>query len=278
LRNVSLVFDGGGLMVLGPNGAGKSTLMNTILGFLKPISGECYVLGRRCEENALRGFSDLVAASEKPNIVRGSIEDFLEYVSTFRGCSWSKFYDYVERFNLKREYLRRDFRKLSAGEKMKLYISVVLSVDAKLYVLDEPNSNLDVDSRRVLGEMIFEKLREGGNIVMTTHIYEEYTTDVATHILILNRGEVVVHGRTDELMKRYVGKMCLATVRPQKVDEFAAEAGRRGIEFRRLVGTTFLIYDCTKLHEIGGLSDLVVNVKFASIETLYKALIGGEKA
>ena len=70
LRNISLSFEQGSLIVLGPNGAGKTTFINVLLGFLKPITGKCFVLGRKCEENLIRGFNDIVSATEKPNIIR----------------------------------------------------------------------------------------------------------------------------------------------------------------------------------------------------------------
>jgi len=276
LKNINMDFDGGALMVLGPNGAGKSTLINVLLGFLKPISGECFLFGRRCEDNVLNGFSDIAASSERPSIVRGSITDFLEKVSLYRNCNWSEFYDYIDRFNLRREYAKKKFKDLSAGEKMKLYISAILSIDSKLYILDEPNSNLDVDSRRVLGAILLDKIKRGVNIIMTTHIYEEYINDIATHITIINKGEVIVYGRLEELIKRYADKMCLASIRMQNIDEFIDIVKRRGIEYRQIDVNTILIYDCTKIGEISNLSNFVTNIRFASIETLYKAIMGSQ--
>ena len=273
LRNVNLLFEQGSLIVLGPNGAGKTTFINVLLGFLKPLSGKCFVFGRKCEENLINGFNDLVSATEKPNIIRGSILDFLEYISMYRNCDWDEFYDNIERFNLKPAFAKRKFKDLSAGERMKLYLSAILSIESKLYILDEPNSNLDVESRRVLGNILLDKLKENKNLILTTHIYE-YINEIATHVMILNRGEIVLYGRVEDIMRKYMEDTCMITVKPSSINKFISEITNLGIKYKRLENNLFLIHDCSKIKGIKDLDDLVISINFATIEVLYKTILG----
>lgn len=274
LKSISFSFDQGSLVVLGPNGAGKTTMINIVLGLLKPARGECIIFGRKCEENLSRGFTDIAASAEKPNIVRGSILDFIDYISFYRNVNWGEFYDYIDRFNLRQEYLRRKFKDLSTGEKMKLYLSAVLSIESKLYVLDEPNSNLDVDSRKILGDILLEKLRKGAHFIITTHIYE-YINDVATHLLVLSRGEILVFGRVEEAMKRFAEGVCLVTVKSSNINKFVEELNRRGLSYRRIESGLFLVYDCQSFMSVKDLRDLAIDIKLSSLEVLYKTIMEG---
>ncbi len=273
LRGISFTFDKGFLVVLGPNGAGKTTLLSVLTGFLGRSKGECRVLGRDCG-SLIEGFSELVVAFEKPPRIRQKVSEIYSTLCSFRSCDKDLFYSFLERFGLRaRDTAGRDLARLSAGEKMKTYLSMLLSIKAKLYILDEPNSNLDPRSRAILREILLEK-SGSSSFLVTTHVYE-YVEDAATHVAIIKDGRLVLYDRLEDALKKYVGNSCIARIRVGKLEEFIKSLQAAGLSSYRLVSRdSIMIENCKEhLNTIAGLPG-IISLKLASLESLYKSIAG----
>jgi len=275
LRGISFEVQGGFLVLLGPNGAGKTTLLSVLSGFMRRMRGECIVLGRDCS-SLLDGFSDLVVSFEKPPHIRQKVGDVYATICGYRECFEDRFLELLERFNLdSRLVLKKDFHKLSAGERMKTYLSMLLSLRAKLYLLDEPNSNLDPRSRSVLRKILLEMSREASFLV-TTHVYE-YVEDLATHIAIIKDGRLLVFDTLERAISKYVRDSCLVKVNVRQEEGFIEGLERMGASYKPISPGSILVAGCRdRLSEIAGLPG-VKSVELATLESLYRSIVGGEE-
>ena len=188
--------------LIGPNGAGKTTLLKAMLG-LTPFDGELRVLGRdpRSGRNELmRDVCFIADVAVLPRWLR--VSQALEFVSGVH-----------PRFDRSRatEFLRRTdirmssrVRELSKGMVTQLHLALILAIDARLLVLDEPTLGLDLLFRRQFYDTLlndyFDKER---TIVLTTHQVEEIE-NLLTDVIFINRGHVVLDCPMESLSDRYV--------------------------------------------------------------------------
>jgi len=158
--------------LIGPNGAGKTTVLNAILGLI-PYEGELRVLGRNpwAERNQLMSDASFIAdVAVLPRWMR--VSQLLDYV-----CGVHPRFDRrkAEGF-LTRTTIRRDnrVRQLSKGMVTQLHLALVMAIDARLLVLDEPTLGLDILFRKQFYDSLlndyFDRSR---TIVVTTHQVEE---------------------------------------------------------------------------------------------------------
>ncbi len=274
LKDITMYFDKGFLVILGPNGAGKTTLLAVVSGFLEPWRGECRVFRKKCSSLVHEGFNDLALSFEKPPYVRAGVSHLYSSLCLVRPCDWSKFYELLEVFGLKPSIvLRRQFHKLSAGERMKTYLSIVLSLPSKLYILDEPNSNLDPESRGRLRSILAELLRRGSSFIVTTHVYE-YVEDIATHIAVINKGELLFYDRVDRALKDYAEGKCIVRVRTSLLKDYLEWLRGMGYRYRVTGENLVLVESCTRVDRVAAHS-AVLSISLASLETLYRLIVGG---
>ncbi|MCP5327307.1 MAG: ABC transporter ATP-binding protein [Sinobacteraceae bacterium] len=188
--------------LIGPNGAGKTTALKAILG-LTPVTGELQVLGRdpRHERDALMRevcfIADVAVLPKWLRVVNAL--DFVQGVHPHfdrrRAESFLRTTDVP---------LRSRVRELSRGMVTQLHLALVLAIDAKLLVLDEPTLGLDLLYRRTFYDTLlndyFDKDR---TIVITTHQVEE-VENLLTDVVFINRGRVVLDAPVESLAERYV--------------------------------------------------------------------------
>ena len=271
LDRVTLGFDGGFLVLLGPNGAGKTTFMKTLVGLVLPVEGSCRVLGRDCANGRLYGFTDIVLSFEKPPLVRMRIGEVYEELCGFRDCDPDLFREVVERFGLRwSQVVGTSFTRLSAGERMKAYLAMILSLKSRLYILDEPNANLDPRSRQTLVKILEELAARGsGSYVLTTHVYE-FVDELATHVAILVNGKLVYYASMDAVRKEFE-RSCVVAVKPG-----AARQVSSLIPGSRVVSdSVLLVPDCEEYAKRLVSLNQVVSVNRASVMSLYYAVTGG---
>jgi ABC-2 type transport system ATP-binding protein len=245
--------------LIGPNGAGKTTALNAILG-LTPYQGELKVLGLdpwMNRDQLMRDVSFISDVAVLPRWLR--VTQALDYV----GGVHPRF----DRAKAERLLSRTDIkaksrvRELSKGMVTQLHLALVMAIDAKLLVLDEPTLGLDILYRKQFYDSLLnDYFDRGRTIVVTTHQVEEIQ-DVLTDIMFINRGRIVLQCSMEEFESRYVEVM----VRPEQVD--AAKA-LGPIRERQVFGRSILLFDNADrnaLAELGetrtpGISELFVAV------------------
>jgi len=222
--------------LIGPNGAGKSTVLNAILGLI-PYQGELKVLGRDPwaeRDQLMRDICFIADVAVLPRWMR--VSQALEYVAgvhpRFERAK-------AEAFLAKTTITpARKVRDLSKGMVAQLHLALVMAIDAKLLVLDEPTLGLDILYRKQFYDSLlndyFDRSR---TIIVTTHQVEEIQ-NVLTDVMFIDRGRIVLDCSMETFEARYVE----VTVNP---DRIAAARALKPIYERPVFGRSILLFDLT---------------------------------
>ena len=198
LDSVSLQIDQGEVFgLLGPNGAGKSTLIRCLLGFLKSSSGSATVDGLDCYLQRVAVHSKLSylpgdARMYRTMRARGLLKMF---AGLREGTSYEDAVRVADRLELD---LSRWVGLMSTGMRQKLALSICLSVDAPLLILDEPTANLDPTVRGQVLELISEARKRGRTVVFSSHVLSEIE-DVCDRVAILKSGKLAFQQSLEDL-------------------------------------------------------------------------------
>lgn len=257
------VEEGRILGIIGPNGAGKSTALNAILG-LTPFHGELKVLGRDPwteREQLMRDVAFIADVAVLPRWMR--VRQALDYVEGVHPrFDRAKAEGFLAKTNIKRT---SKVRELSKGMVAQLHLALVMAIDAKLLVLDEPTLGLDILVRKQFYDSLlndyFDRSR---TIVVTTHQVEEIQ-DVITDLMFINLGRIVLESSMEEIESRYAELM----VRPEHA---AAAHALRPVHERQVFGRSILLFDRVDRHQLAALGD----VRTPSIADLFVAVIGNQ--
>ena len=199
------VEEGRILGLIGPNGAGKTTALNAILG-LTPYQGELKVLGRDPwteRDQLMRDVCFIADVAVLPRWMR--VSQALDYVAGVHPrFDRAKAEGFLAKTTIKRA---SKVRELSKGMVAQLHLALVMAIDAKLLVLDEPTLGLDILYRKQFYDSLlndyFDRSR---TIVVTTHQVEEIQ-DVLTDVMFINRGRIVFDCSMEEFESRYLEVM-----------------------------------------------------------------------
>ena len=264
LDGVDLCVEEGHILgLIGPNGAGKTTLLNAILG-LTPYEGELRVLGRdpwRERDRLMRDISYITDVAVLPRWIR--VAQLLAYMA---GVHPRFDRARAERF-LERTTIRptHKVRELSKGMITQLHLALVMAIDARLLVLDEPTLGLDLLFRKqfydTLLEDYFDKDR---TLVVAIHEVGEIE-HVLTDVLFLDRGRVVLEIATEALEERYRE----VAVRPEQI---AAARALGPIHERQAVGRSVMLFDGGDAERLAALGE----VRTPSLADLFVAIVGGQ--
>jgi ABC-2 type transport system ATP-binding protein len=188
--------------LIGPNGAGKTTALKAILGLI-PFEGDLEVLGKNpyTERDALmRDVSFIADVAVLPRWLR--VRHALDFVEGVH----PRFNRAVAEGFLRKTDIRRDsrVRELSKGMVTQLHLALILAIDARLLVLDEPTLGLDLLFRRQFYDTLvndyFDKER---TILVTTHQVEEIE-NLLTDVMFIQRGRIALSSSVEDLAERYV--------------------------------------------------------------------------
>ncbi|MDR6991124.1 ABC transporter ATP-binding protein [Luteimonas sp. 3794] len=244
--------------LIGPNGAGKTTALKALLGLIR-FDGEMSVLGRdpRTERDALMNdvcFIADVAVLPRWMRVRDAI-DFVEGVHPrFDRARCERFLA-----NTKLGPKQR-VREMSKGMIVQLHLALVMAIDAKLLVLDEPTLGLDILYRKQFYQRLLEDyFDEQKTIIVTTHQVEEIE-HILTDVLFIQNGKIVLDAPMDEVGERFVEVLVntehLDAARAHRpIDERALPFGKTVMLFDNVPVTTLSTYGETRNP---GLADLFV--------------------
>ena len=255
------VEEGRILGLIGPNGAGKTTLLNAIVG-LTPYQGELRVLGHDPwteRDQLMRDVSFIADVAVLPRWMR--VSQALDYVAGVHPrFDRGKAEGFLAKTTIGRD---RKVRELSKGMVTQLHLAVVMAIDAKLLVLDEPTLGLDILFRKQFYDSLlndyFDRSR---TIVITTHQVDE-VQDVLTDVMFMDRGRIVFSRSTEEFGSRYVEVM----VNPETV---AAARQFKPIHERQVFGRSILLFDGVDRRQLAEFGD----VRTPSIADLFVAVLG----
>jgi len=201
LTNVSLEIPAGKIVgLLGPNGSGKTTLIKLINGLLQPEEGRILINGMEpspATKAIVSYLPDTTYLNEQMKV-----KEALTYFKTF-----------YQDFNLERaQGLLRDlgidensrFKKLSKGNKEKVQLILVMSRDARLYVLDEPIGGVDPAARDYILRTIIQNRRPNSSVLISTHLIADIE-QVLDEAIFINQGRILLHENTT-VMRNQHGK------------------------------------------------------------------------
>jgi ABC-2 type transport system ATP-binding protein len=262
LDGVDLRVDEGRILgLIGPNGAGKTTALNAILG-LTPYQGELRVLGRDPWTEREKLMCDVCFIADVAVLPRWMrVSQTLEYVAGVHPrFDRAKAEGFLTKTTIGRD---RKVRELSKGMVTQLHLALVMAIDARLLVLDEPTLGLDILYRKQFYDSLlndyFDRRR---TIVVTTHQIDEIQ-DVLTDVTFINRGRIVFGCSMEDFQTRYLE----VKVNPDRV---AAARALKPMHERQLLGRSVLLFDKVDRQQLAALGE----VRTPSIADLFVAVLG----
>jgi ABC-2 type transport system ATP-binding protein len=207
--------------LLGPNGAGKTTAIEVIEGILPPTSGEVLYKGAPRGSGFRQEIGIQFQKTELPQYLTVG-----ETLAMFRNL-------YLRRAPLAEliatcrleEMLARDNRKISGGQRQRLFLAMALANDPELIFLDEPTTGLDPQSRRYLWGIVDRIKAAGKTIVLTTHYMEEAQL-LCDRVAIMDQGRIIAMGSPAELLARHTTGAAIVLPAAVAPDRQAAIPGR----------------------------------------------------
>lgn len=257
------VEEGRILGLIGPNGAGKSTALNAMLG-LTPYQGELRVLGRdpwTDREMVMREVAYISDVAVLPRWIR--VHQLLDYV----GGVHPRFdRAKAERFLAKTNIHRASkVRELSKGMVTQLHLAVIMAIDARLLLLDEPTLGLDILVRKQFYDALLnDYFDHSRTIVVTTHQVEEIQ-DVLTDVVFIDRGRIVFSSSMEDFETRYTEVMVSA-------ENAGAARALRPIRERQVFGRSIFLFDGADRRQLAALGD----IRTPSIADLFVAIMGNQ--
>src|SRR5438874_5404640 len=264
LDAVDLRVDEGRIVgLIGPNGAGKTTALNAILG-LTPYEGQLNVLGRdpwTARSELMRDVAFIADVAVLPRWIR--VSHLLEYAGGVHPrFDAAKAEGFLAKTTIKRT---KRVRELSKGMVAQLHLALVMAIDARLLVLDEPTLGLDILFRKQFYDSLlndyFDRSR---TIVVTTHQVEELQ-HILTDLMFIDRGRIVLSCSMEEFETRYVE----VTVNP---DQVAVARALKPIHERQVFGRSVLMFDRVERGRLLQLGE----VRTPSIADLFVAIVGNQ--
>jgi len=248
LDGIDLVVEEGRILgIVGPNGAGKSTALHALLG-LVACEGSVRVLGKdpRSERHRLmREVSFITDVAVLPRWIR--VGQLLDYVAGVH----PRFDRAKAEGFLTRGGIRSADRvgRLSKGTVTQLHLAVVMAIDARLLVLDEPTLGLDPLARKQFYDaLLHDYFDHTRTIVVTTHQIDEIQ-DVLTDFAFLDAGRIVLTGSMEAFESRYLQ----LRAHPGRLD---AARALRPIHERHVLGRSILLFDGADPERLGPLGDV----------------------
>ena len=241
------VEEGRILGMIGPNGAGKTTALNAILGLI-PYEGELRVLGRdpwKERDRLMRDVCFIADVAVLPRWIK--VSQALDFVAGVHPrFDRAKAKSFLGKTSIG---LDRKVKHLSKGMVAQLHLALVMAIDARLLILDEPTLGLDILFRKQFYDSLLNNYFDGNRtIVVATHQVEELQ-HILTDLMFIDCGRVVLGCSMEEFESRYLE----VTVNP---DQVAAARALRPMDERQVFGRTILMFDRVERGRLMQLGDV----------------------
>ena len=250
--------------LIGPNGAGKTTALKAILGLTR-YEGSLAVLGRdpyRQRHEIMQDVCFIADVAVLPRWIK--VQQVVDFVAATHPRFRREVCDqFLTRTDIKRS---SRVRELSKGMITQLHLALVMAIDAKLLVLDEPTLGLDILMRKQFYETLLNEYFDGERtILVTTHQVEE-VEHILTDLLFINRGHIVL----DASMEDVAGRYAQVAVRPDQVD---AARALQPVTTRQGLGRVHMLFADAPRDRLEALGDVGV----PSVADLFVALMQGDR-
>jgi ABC-2 type transport system ATP-binding protein len=264
LDSINLNVEEGRILgLIGPNGAGKTTALNAILGLTR-YQGELRVLGHdpwSGRDQLMRDVCFIADVAVLPRWMR--VSQALDYVAgvhpRFDRAKAEGFLDQTDIRHTSK------VRELSKGMVTQLHLALVMAIDAKLLVLDEPTLGLDILYRKQFYDSLLNDYYDRTRtIVVTTHQVEDIQ-HILTDLMFINRGRIVLNCSMDDFESRFVE----VTVNPEQLSPARA---LKPIYERQVIGRSILLFDQADRPRLAGLGD----VRTPSISDVFVAVMSSQ--
>ncbi|MEO8460951.1 MAG: ABC transporter ATP-binding protein [Dokdonella sp.] len=266
LDSIDLDIEAGRIIgLIGPNGAGKTTALKAILGLCE-FEGELSVLGLDPRKQRTELMNDVCFIADVAVLPRwisaGEAIDFVEGIHPrFSRAKCEAFLSHTKIKPTQR------VRELSKGMIVQLHLALVMAIDAKLLVLDEPTLGLDILYRKSFYEsLLSDYFDEQKTIIVTTHQVEE-VENILTDLIFIRDGKLILTATMDEVGERYAEVM----VNPDKAD---AARALNPLNERQIFGKSIFLFDGidrARLSELG-------EIRKPSVADLFVATMKGTYA
>ncbi|WP_305821271.1 ABC transporter ATP-binding protein [Massilia brevitalea] len=251
--------------LIGPNGSGKTTTLKAALGLI-PFDGELRVMGLdpRTQRDAL--MQDVCFIADVAILPRWlKVRDAIDFVAGIHPrFDRTRAERYIANTRLKPEM---KVKQMSKGMIVQLHLALVMAIDAKLLVLDEPTLGLDILYRKQFYQNLLEDyFDENKTIVITTHQVEE-VEHILTDLMFIRDGKIVLAASMDEVGERYVEVMVPA-------DKVNAANALQPIDQRTVFGKSVMLFDGVSRAQLSALGE----TRNPSVADLFVATMKGTYA
>jgi ABC-2 type transport system ATP-binding protein len=262
LDGVNLQVEEGRIVgLIGPNGAGKTTALNAVLGLI-PFQGNLRVLGRdpwNERDQLMRDVCFISDVAVLPRWLR--VDQAIDYVAGVHPrFDRAKANSFLAKTDIRRS---SKVRELSKGMVVQLHLALVMAMDVRLLVLDEPTLGLDIIYRkRFYDSLLNDYFDHTRTILVTTHQVDEIQ-NVLTDLMFINRGRIVLNCSMEDFESRYAE----VKVAPDKV---VAARALKPMQERQSLGRTIMLFDGADRQQLAALGE----VRTLSIADLFLAMLG----
>jgi len=262
LDGVNLQVEEGRIVgLIGPNGAGKTTALNAVLGLI-PFQGNLRVLGRdpwNERDQLMRDVCFISDVAVLPRWLR--VDQAIDYVAGVHPrFDRAKANSFLAKTDIRRS---SKVRELSKGMVVQLHLALVMAMDVRLLVLDEPTLGLDIIYRkRFYDSLLNDYFDHTRTILVTTHQVDEIQ-NVLTDLMFINRGRIVLNCSMEDFESRYAE----VKVAPDKV---ASARALKPMQERQSLGRTIMLFDGADRQQLAALGE----VRTPSIADLFLAMLG----
>lgn len=195
LNNINLTLESGKIVgLLGPNGSGKTTLIKLINGLLTPTEGKILVNGKAPSVETKKQVAYLPDNSYLNNWMRVEqiVDFFADFYEDFRE---DLAYEMLTRLGINKN---TKLKTLSKGNKEKVCLILVMSRNAKLYVLDEPIAGVDPAARDYVISTIINNYNPDATVLISTHLISDIE-QILDEAIFIQQGDILLHKSIDEI-------------------------------------------------------------------------------
>ena len=263
VNNIDLEIPPGRIVgLIGPNGAGKTSALKAILG-LATYEGELSVLGKNPSTQRASLMKDVCFIADVAVLPRWiRVHELIDVTESLHpGFSRERCMQYLQMTKVTTD---QKVKQLSKGMVAQLHLALVMAIDAKLLVLDEPTLGLDIIYRKEFyTNLLNDYFDEDRTIVITTHQVEE-VEHILSDLVFIQEGRIALESTMEEVQERYVELM----VKPEKVQD---ARHLHPIYERELFGRYILLYDNADREQLEGLGE----IHTPSVADLFVAMMKG---